>query len=144
MKLIKDLVENEKIKQSFLVNSVTKGVTTKGSAYFNILLQDSSGKIEGKKWEIVDGDENVFKVGNIVEIEGDVLEYKGGKQIKILSGRINDDKDLDVTLFVQSAPVARTDLQKTLFEYIEKIERLETYTRNISIIILNLEILLLP
>ena len=125
MKLIKDLLENEKIKQSFLVNNVTKGITTKGSNYFNVILQDASGKIEGKKWEIVDGDENIFKIGNIVEIEGDVLEYKGGKQIKILNGKVNDDKDLDVTLFVQSAPVPRNDLQKTLFEYIEKIEDVE-------------------
>ena len=125
MKLIKDLVENEKIKQCFLINNVTKGVTTKSSAYYNVLLQDASGTIEGKKWEILDGDENIFKPGNIVEIEGDVLEYKGGKQIKIVSGRINEDKDLDVTLFVKSAPVARGDLQKTLMEYIEKIENID-------------------
>lgn len=125
MKLIKDLVENEKIKQSFLVNNVTKGVTTKGSSYYNIVLQDASGTIEGKKWEIVEGDETTFKIGNIVEIEGDVLQYKGGNQIKITSARINEDKDIDVTMFVQSAPIARSELQKTLFEYIEKIEDVE-------------------
>ena len=68
MKLIKEFTENEKIKQNFLINNVTKGVTTKGSAYYNVVLQDASGTIEGKKWEIVDGDENVFKIGNIVEI----------------------------------------------------------------------------
>ena len=89
MKLIKEFVENEKIKQCFLVNNVTKGVTTKGSAYYNVILQDSSGTIEGKKWEINEGDENIFKPGNIVEIEGDVLLYKGGNQLKILSGNSN-------------------------------------------------------
>ena len=125
MKLIKEFTENEKIKQNFLINNVTKGVTTKGSAYYNVVLQDASGTIEGKKWEIVDGDENVFKIGNIVEIEGDVLLYKGGNQLKILSGKIADDRDVDATMFVQSAPVSRSDLQKQLFEYIEKIEDVE-------------------
>lgn len=125
MKLIKEFVENEKVKQSFLINNVTKGITTKGSAYFNVVLQDVSGTIEGKKWEIVAGDEEIFKIGNIVEIEGDVLEYKGGKQLKILSGRLCDNNEVDATMFVQSAPVSRTDLQKTLFEYIEKIEDVE-------------------
>lgn len=125
MKLIKEFVENEKVKQCFLVNNVTKGITTKGSAYFNVVLQDASGTIEGKKWEIVEGDDEVFKIGNIVEIEGDVLQYKGGNQLKILSGKICNDQDLDVTMFVQSAPVPRSDLQKTLFEYIEKIEDVE-------------------
>ena len=65
MKLIKEFLENEKIKQNFLINNVTKGITTKGSSYYNIVLQDASGTIEGKKWEIVEGDENVFKPGNI-------------------------------------------------------------------------------
>ena len=125
MKLIKEFVENEKVKQCFLINNVTKGITTKGSAYFNVVLQDASGTIEGKKWEIVSGDEEVFKVGNIVEVEGDVLQYKGGNQLKILSGKLCDDSDLDVTMFVQSAPIPRSDLQKILFEYIEKISDVE-------------------
>ena len=125
MKLIKEFIENEKIKQNFLINNVTKGVTTKGSAYYNVVLQDASGTIEGKKWEIVDGDESVFKIGNIVEIEGDVLLYKGGNQLKILSGKIVDDRDVDATMFVQSAPVSRNDLQKVLFEYVEKITNVE-------------------
>lgn len=125
MKLIKDFVENEKIKQCFLVNNVTKGVTTKGSAYYNVVLQDASGTIEGKKWEIVDGDEALFKVGSIIEIEGDILLYKGTNQLKIVAARENSDKDIDVTMFVQSAPVSRVDLQKVLFEYIEKIDDVE-------------------
>ncbi len=125
MKLIKDLVENEKVKQFFLVNNVVKGITTKGSAYYNISLQDASGTIEGKKWEIIDGDENIFKIGNIVEIEGDVLQYKGGNQIKITSAKICEDKDIDVTMFVQSAPVARVELQRTLNDYIDKIDDVE-------------------
>lgn len=122
MKLIKEFVENEKIKQNFLVNNVTKGITTKGSSYYNIILQDSSGTIEGKKWEIVEGDEDTFKPGNIVEVEGDVLLYKGGNQLKILNGKKIEDRDVDITMFVQSAPVARTELQKQLFEYIEQIK----------------------
>lgn len=125
MKLIKEFVENEKIKQCFLINNVTKGVTTKGSSYYNVVLQDSSGTIEGKKWEIVEGDEAIFKIGNIVEIEGDVLLYKGGNQLKIVSGKLNEDKDIDATNFVQSAPISRSELQKTLFEYIEKIDDVE-------------------
>ena len=41
---------HQKIKQCFLVNNVTKGVTTKGSAYYNVTLQDASGTIEGNEY----------------------------------------------------------------------------------------------
>lgn len=125
MKLIKEFTENEKIKQCFLINNVTKGVTTKGSAYYNVTLQDASGTIEGKKWEIVEGDETTFRVGNIVEVEGDVLLYKGGYQLKILNGKICDDREVDATMFIQSAPIAKSDLQKILLDYIEKIDDVE-------------------
>jgi len=121
MKLIKEFLENDKVSQNFLVNNVTRGITAKGSGYLNIILQDSSGTIEAKKWEIEDGDEKIIKVGSIIHVEGDVLVYKNDPQLKV--GKVSQvsDVDIDVSQFVASAPVTRSDLQKTLFEYIEKI-----------------------
>lgn len=122
MKLIKDFAENDKIKQTFLINNVNKGVTTKGANYFNITLQDSSGTIEAKKWEVVEGDDLIFQAGNLVEIEGDVLFYRGTPQLRISSGQVVDSKEVDYTQFVASSPVAREELQKQLFSYINKIK----------------------
>ena len=121
MKLIKDFVENEKINQPFLVNNVTKGITTKGSNYLNIVLQDASGTIEAKKWEVEANDEQIIKVGSIINIEGDILIYKSGFQLRVNKVSVVNDNDLDISQFVPSAPISRNDLQKTLFEYIEKI-----------------------
>ena len=125
MKLIKDFVENEKINQPFLVNNVTKGITTKGSNYLNIILQDASGTIEAKKWEVEENDENVIKIGSIINVEGDILIYKSGFQLRVNKVASINDSELDISQFVQSAPVSRNDLQKTLFEYVEKITNKE-------------------
>ena len=121
MKMIKDFVENEKIHQPFLVNNVTKGITTKGSSYLNIILQDASGTLESKKWEVEANDEEIIKVGSIIIVEGDILVYKSGLQLRVNKVSLANDGELDISQFVPSAPVARTDLQKTLFEYVEKI-----------------------
>ena len=121
MKLIKDFEENEKINQDFLVNNVTKGITTKGSNYLNIVLQDASGTIEAKKWEVEPNDEAIIKIGSIIKVEGDILIYKSGIQLRINKVSAVSDNELDVSQFVASAPVNRSDLQKVLFEYIEKI-----------------------
>jgi 3'-5' exoribonuclease len=121
MKLIKEFMENEKINQAFLVNNVTKGITTKGSNYLNIILQDTSGTIEAKKWEVEANDEEIIKPGNIVMVEGDILVYKSGLQLRINKVGIANDAEYDISNFVPSAPVARGDLQKVLFEYVEKI-----------------------
>lgn len=121
MKLIKEFLENETINQAFLVNNVTKGVTSKGSNYLNVILQDASGTIEAKKWEVEIGDEDIIKVGNIINVEGNVLPYKNVIQLRINKVSMAKDSELDVSQFVASAPVSRGDLQKLLFEYIEKI-----------------------
>lgn len=121
MKLIKEFVENDKISQNFLVNNVTRGITAKGSGYLNIVLQDSSGTIEAKKWEIEEYDEKVIKQGTIIFVEGDVLLYKNDFQLKVSKVGLVSDADLDVSQFIASAPVSRNDLQKVLFEYVEKI-----------------------
>lgn len=121
MKLIKDFLENDKISQNFLVNNVTRGITAKGSGYLNIVLQDSSGTIEAKKWEIEEYDEKTIKVGSIIHVEGDVLVYKNDPQLKVSKVSIVSDAEIDVSQFIASSPVSRSDLQKVLFEYIEKI-----------------------
>lgn len=121
MKLIKEFAENDKISQNFLVNNVTRGITAKGSGYLNIVLQDSSGTIEAKKWEIEEYDEKVIKAGTIIFVEGDVLLYKNDYQLKVSKVGMVSDEELDVSQFIASAPVSRNDLQKVLFEYVEKI-----------------------
>jgi len=121
MKLIKEFVENEKINQAFLVNNVTKGITSKGSNYLNVILQDTSGTIEAKKWEVESNDEEIIKVGNIILVEGDILPYKNSLQLRINKVSVANDSEYDISNFVPSAPVNRADLQKTLFEYVEKI-----------------------
>ena len=122
MKLIKDFLENEKVNQAFLVNNVTKGITTKGSSYLNIILQDTSGTIEAKKWEVEANDEEIVKPGNIIIVEGDILIYKSGFQLRVSKVSVANEEEFDVSQFVPSAPVSRNELQKTLFEYVEKIK----------------------
>ena len=120
--MIKDLTQEQRIKDIFLVSSISKGITNKGTPYFSLVLQDSSGKIDAKKWDIVDGDEAIFKEGELVEVEADVLDYRGKFQLKIISGKNVDTKLIDPTLYVESAPVARKVLQDKLFQYIADIK----------------------
>lgn len=125
MKLIKDFTENEKINQPFLVNNITKGITSKGSNYLNIVLQDASGTIEAKKWEVEENDEDIIKIGSIINVEGNISIYKTGYQLRVNKVSAVNDSELDVSQFVPSAPVSRSELQKILFDFIEKITNKE-------------------
>ena len=136
MKWIKELKENERILGRYLVTNVVNGVTNNGLNYMTITFQDCTASIEGKKWEVFEEDRATFVAGNIVEIEADVINYRSGLQLKVLRGTIVPESEMDISLFVKSAPVPREELERKLMKYIDSIED-EDLHRLVSSIILD-------
>lgn len=122
--MIKDFKENEKITALFLVNNVVKGISNKGVPYMNITLQDASGVIEGKKWMIEEKDEEIASIGKIIEVTGEVLDYKNTFQIKILAIE-TCKQSVNVADFVQSAPIDINIMIKRLNEFIDLINNID-------------------
>ena len=79
-----------------------------------ITLQDKTGTIEGKKWDARPSDDETFAIGNIVNIEADVLNYRGSMQLKILSGTIVDASSVDITQFTITSPIPQSELENRL------------------------------
>ena len=74
--MIKDIIDVYKENggpvngQLFKVKSVTKALDSKGSPYFTVLLQDSTGTLEARKWSIDDVDIAVIVPGSIIRVYG--------------------------------------------------------------------------
>ena len=82
--MIKDYGSNEEIYgEKFLVTNVVRGVNSSGSPYLSITLQDKSGSIEAKKWEIEPGDYQVIDVGKVVRVDGVTYLYRDQMQLKV-------------------------------------------------------------
>lgn len=122
MILIKDLYDGEHIFSQFLVSSVAKCASAKGKNYLNVTLQDCSGEILGKRWEILAGDETLLSVGSIVSIEGDVLLYNGSLQLNIRSVEPVEASGIDYSRFVMQAPVDFKTLEAKLDSYLSSFE----------------------
>lgn len=114
MTWIKDLQEGASIKESFLVNNVTKGVTGNNMPYLTITLQDKTGTIDGKKWDVKSEDADIFTPGNIVQVSADVIYYKNSYQLKVLSGEKVKDEKIDYARYTMSAPVPQDELEAQL------------------------------
>lgn len=121
-KLIAQFAENDKFVGQFLVGNVSKGTNASGSIYLNVELRDSSGVINGKKWEVFTGDEELFQIGNILYIEGDTIKYKDALQVKILLAKPVDINDIDPTRFVKAPPVAKDELIRRFNEYVAMVK----------------------
>ena len=66
-KMISELVDGEHFKGQLLVANSAKCVNNVGANYLNLELRDSSGNINGKKWDVSLEDESIFVIGNVVQ-----------------------------------------------------------------------------
>ena len=134
MILVKDSADGMHVRGEYLVNSLIQGVSNAGKKYLTIVLQDKTGTIDGKKWEIEDGDREVFAPRHVVYVEGEANIFKNTVQIKILSGTEVPSNNVNLDNFVAPAPVAKDVLAKKLDGYLASLKDGELKTLVTAII----------
>ncbi len=121
--MIKDLQNFEgPIDMDFMVKQCTKATSNNGSAYLSLILQDNSGTLDGKMWQITDADIDIAQAGNIVRIIGIMGTYKGHPQLKINELYPVHEGDVDMSRFIPVAPVPIPELESRLEKAIESIK----------------------
>ena len=83
MKKIRDFKEGDRIRDVYLVNEVKNGTTAKGSPYLTVVLQDNTGMMEGKFWDVKEEDRQLIQTGRLVNFSFEVLMYNKNLQIRI-------------------------------------------------------------
>lgn len=134
MILVKDIADGMHVRGEYLVNSLIQGVSNAGKKYLTIVLQDKTGTIDGKKWEIEDGDLEVFAPRHVVYVEGEANLFKNTLQLKILSGTEVPSNNVNLDNFVAPAPVAKDVLAKKLDGYLASLKDGELKTLVTAII----------
>ena len=95
--MIKDLIERGNASGVYLIKDVNKGITTNGLNYLSFVLQDKSGVIDAKKWDVTAEDINKSEKGKIVRIDGEVTKFKDKLQIRIAEIYEVDPEDNDLS-----------------------------------------------
>ena len=119
--MIRDFQDGQRIIADLLVVDCKKGVTAAQKSYLNLTLQDRSGTIEGKKWDVYPEDEAIFEKGKVVSVTADVLRYREVLQLKVHRGETLSEDQVDWTSFIPNAPVELTALKAKLDAYVDAI-----------------------
>lgn len=100
-----------------LIKEATKGVTSTGKPFLTLQLRDATGEIESKLWDATKEDEALFIPEKIVNISGEINQFRGKAQLKILSVRPAQPTDgLHVSDFLAKSPVDKEILAEKLTE----------------------------
>ena len=106
-----DLKDGDRVFEQYMVKSCDCLTSNAGKNYLNVTLQDSSGTVIAKKWDVYPGDIELFTPGNVLLIEGAALSYKGQMQMKILSVDPVDEALVDYSRFIPEAPEKKEDME---------------------------------
>lgn len=122
MKKINQLQAHERMKQPLLLDQVTSGNTKDGSLFLSVVLQDSSGSIDGKIWNATPEQFSTLStwIGNVVIVDAIVTEFKGNNQLKIADLSLAELQDVDK--FIEIAPVETRVMQDELERFIFMID----------------------
>ncbi len=106
---ISDLETGSSITEFFMVKALSLKTGANSKQYLDVTLGDSSGEINGKKWDVGD-DESValssLAEGDMVKVRGQVIEWNGIRQLRIGKIRRYDPETdrIDMNDYVKAAP----------------------------------------
>lgn len=115
---ISEFKVGQSIAQKFYCVSKTEGLSKNGSTYYSVVLQDKSGSIDGKIWDMTSSIGN-FEAKDFIAVEGCVTEYKGALQLTISRVSVCEVEDIS-----EYCPTVNKDIDemfKSLYRYIESI-----------------------
>ena len=118
---IQDLQEGARISQVFLVKQKVSGTTKAGKTYYSLKLQDKTGTLDAKVWELSNSIAH-FEALDFIVAEGDILMYNGALQMKVVRIRRADPGEYDPKDYLQASPYSADKMYADLMKLASKIE----------------------
>ena len=119
---INEFEEHMKLQQPLLVKDVKNGTTSKGSPYLSLTLQDKTGTIDGKYWDVKENEQALVQAGKILKFNFEVLLYKDKLQLRMNHVEEISEDEYNLEDFVISSDhseVERRSLTQSLIDSIQ-------------------------
>ncbi len=109
MKYIQDLREGEKVQEIYLCKQKTSAVTKNGKPYDSVILQDKTGALDGKIWDVGSVGIDEFDALDYVEVTGDMTVFNNTPQLNIKRVRKVSEGEYDPGDYL---PVSNRDIDE--------------------------------
>lgn len=120
MRYLADLKENEQVIEVYLCISKQVLKTKAGKTYYSIKLQDKTGVMDAKVWDLNDGI-NHFEEGQYIKIDATVLLYQGAYQLNIRRLRPSEEGEYNPKDYIPVSEHNIDDMYNLLLSYINSI-----------------------
>lgn len=108
MFIISDLMDGLNIEGVAIIQKASRGLTVNGKEFISIVLEDKSGAIEGKLWDLVPGvDYDAVLNSTFVYLSAQVQTYRDALQLRIdhIEAITREDHRVNLDLLLERAPI---------------------------------------
>lgn len=116
MRFIKDLREGENVRETYLCK-VTQSLQTKtGKTYYSLVLQDKTGTLDGKVWDVNNAIEH-YEAGEFITVEGRIVIFQDKPQLNISRIRRSREGEYDPADYMPSSERDIEEMYKELLAF---------------------------
>ena len=115
MRYISDLHEGDQVSEIYLCKTTSKF----GKSYYSLTLQDKTGMIDGKVWELTNAIGH-FEAMDYILVRGQVTSYQGSNQLNIQQIRKAQEGEFDMADYMPSTKKDIDGMFKELLAMISK------------------------
>jgi 3'-5' exoribonuclease len=121
MRYISDLREGEKLVEFYLCKVKQTFQSKNGKNYLSLTLQDKTGTISGKVWDLNNGIQS-FESGDFIKIDAMVQTYQNDLQLNIHRIRKAQEGEYDPADYIPTTNKDVNELYNKLTAYIDSIK----------------------
>ncbi|PKM49141.1 MAG: hydrolase [Firmicutes bacterium HGW-Firmicutes-7] len=121
MRYLADIKENDGVLDHYLCVNKQNLKTKAGKSYYSLKLQDKSGILDAKIWDLNDGI-NHFDEGDYIRIDANAVLFQGGIQLNIRRVRKSSEGEYNPTDYIPMSSKNIDEMFLQLLEYVDTIE----------------------
>lgn len=124
MRYIETYHEGERISEIFLCKQKTSALTKAGKPYESVILQDKTGTLDGKIWDVNSQGIGEFDALDYIYVMGDITSFQGALQMNIKRVRKAQEGEFNPADYL---PVSQKDISvmyQELLGYVNSIKNL--------------------
>ena len=118
--MIKDITEEGKVSLLCLITKCDCGKTTKNTPYLSLTLEDKTGQLDAKYWNLTEEQVAQYKVGMIVEASGDIILHRNAAQLRVR--KLVEKPDENLLDYVRQAPMSKEEMVHEIEQLIQGIK----------------------
>lgn len=120
MRYISELKDGEMVSETYLCKQKQILKTKAGKNYYSLLLQDKSGTLDAKIWELSQGIDH-FEVMDYIRVEGQTVSFQNSLQLNVKRVRKSQEGEYDPSDFIPTTTKNVSDMYSEILKFISSI-----------------------